>query len=107
MTASSFPLASRLVHDQLVCTCSHVATLSALGFVYVPPRNVQGFPRTGPAALHALGFHAGTATILALYLLFWLRLNLLQTLPTLAALELATMALGASLSAEAARSKQD
>ena len=38
---------------------------------------LQGFP-TGPAALWSLLFQGGLAAILGLYVLFWLRLHLLQ-----------------------------
>lgn len=54
---------------------------------------MQSFP-TGPAALWALLFHGGIASILVLYFLFWARLNLAQTLPAALALGLATAAVG-------------
>lgn len=38
---------------------------------------MQGFP-TGASFLPAAAFHAGLAAICALYLLFWLQLNLMQ-----------------------------
>jgi oligosaccharyltransferase complex subunit delta (ribophorin II) len=41
---------------------------------------LQGFP-SGTAGLWALMFHGSIAAMLGLYLLFWLRLNLAQTLP--------------------------
>ena len=53
----------------------------------------QGFP-SGAGSLAAAGFHGGLAAICGLYLLFWLRLNLMQTLPLLAALGVATAACG-------------
>jgi hypothetical protein len=57
----------------------------------------------GAAALPALAFHALTGAILLLYLLFWLRLNLMQTLAPLAALQLAARAAGAALAAPKAK----
>jgi len=39
-------------------------------------------------------FHAGVAAILVVQMLFWLRLNLLQALAPLAALEVATLLIG-------------
>jgi oligosaccharyltransferase complex subunit delta (ribophorin II) len=39
-------------------------------------------------------YHVGLAAILAVYLLFWLRLNLVQTLPILGVLEVLTLATG-------------
>ena len=73
------------------------------------PRFVQGVPTSSAGALRAALFHAGTAAILLLYLLFWVRLNLMQTLPALAALQLATRAAGWGLRVEggSVRSKQE
>lgn len=70
--------------------------------------NLKGFP-SGPAALWNLLFQAGLASILALYLLFWLRLNLMQTVPAAALLGLATAGVGTkALSGLAAsRGKQE
>lgn len=42
----------------------------------------------------ALGFHGGLFSILALYLLFWARLSVLQLLPLLAVAGLLTTAFG-------------
>ncbi len=39
---------------------------------------MQGFPVSGPAAVWSLLFHGGLLAILALYVLFWLKLNLMQ-----------------------------
>lgn len=58
--------------------------------------NVKGFPTSGGALLAASGFHLGLLSILALYLLFWLRLNLMQTVPILAVLAVVTSAFGSS-----------
>lgn len=49
---------------------------------------------SGGRLLTAVGFHAGIVAILALYLLFWLRLTLLTMLPALAGLLLYTTVLG-------------
>jgi hypothetical protein len=74
------------------------------------PHLLQGFP-SGTAGLWALLFHGGIAAMLGLYLLFWLRLNLAQTLPL--ALGLACFmaltgykALGALSAARVAEAKQ-
>jgi hypothetical protein len=74
------------------------------------PFPLQGFP-SGTAGLWALLFHGGIAAMLGLYLLFWLRLNLAQTLPL--ALGLACFmaltgykALGALSAARVAEAKQ-
>jgi oligosaccharyltransferase complex subunit delta (ribophorin II) len=45
-----------------------------------PPQHPQGLP-SGASNLFVILFHGGIASLLALYLLFWLRLNLAQTLP--------------------------
>lgn len=45
----------------------------------------------------ALGFHAGLFSILALYLLFWVRLSLLQLIPLLAVAGLVTAVFGYGL----------
>ncbi|GAB4816093.1 hypothetical protein N2152v2_003139 [Parachlorella kessleri] len=55
--------------------------------------NLKGFP-SGPAGLWSLLFQGGLAAILGLYVLFWLRLNLLQTLPVLAVLGVFTAGAG-------------
>ncbi|KAI7837704.1 hypothetical protein COHA_008497 [Chlorella ohadii] len=55
--------------------------------------NLKGFP-TGASFLPAAAFHAGLAAICALYLLFWLQLNLMQTLPILAILGVVTAVFG-------------
>lgn len=41
----------------------------------------QGWPKDSTTALAALGFHGLIAAMLGLYLLFWTRWNLVQTLP--------------------------
>lgn len=55
--------------------------------------NLKGFP-SGASFLPAAAFHAGLAAICALYLLFWLQLNLMQTVPILVALGAATAVFG-------------
>ena len=69
---------------------------------------LQGFPKSGPAFVAAVAFHGGIASILGLYTLFWLRLNLMQTLPVLLVLGIFTIFAGYSaLSQQAdARLKQ-
>ncbi len=55
---------------------------------------LQGFPRSGPAFVAAVAFHGSIASILALYTLFWLKLNLIQTLPILLVLGIFTTVAG-------------
>ena len=55
---------------------------------------VQGFPGGGPSLLAAVAFHGGLASVLGLYTLFWLKLNLIQTLPVLMLLGLWTAVAG-------------
>ena len=54
----------------------------------------QGFPTDQVAQLSAVCFYAGIASILGLYTVFWLGLNLLHTLPVLAVLGLLTAGSG-------------
>ena len=78
-----------------------VALLPGLLFVLASIRGVslRGFPRSAGAGLAALGFHGGVFGILALYLVFWVRLSILQLVPLLAVAGPATAAFGhASLS---------
>lgn len=49
---------------------------------------LQGLPSNGQLVLPAFLFHASLIALVALYSAFWLRLNLLQTLPLLAVLAL-------------------
>lgn len=56
--------------------------------------NLKGFPRSGPALVAAVAFHGGIASILGLYTLFWLKLNLIQTLPILLVLGIFTTIAG-------------
>lgn len=44
------------------------------------PLLLQGLP-SGAASLWVLLFHGGIAAMLGLYFLFWIRLNLAQTIP--------------------------
>ena len=60
---------------------------------------MQAFPETGSARFHALGFHGGIAAILVLYLMFWLKLNLMQTFPIAAALEIVIFVFGTKAAA--------
>lgn len=55
---------------------------------------VQGFPKDGSGRVAALAFHGGIASILSLYTLFWLKLNLMQTLPLLLVLGVFTTVAG-------------
>ncbi|PSC69378.1 dolichyl-diphosphooligosaccharide-glycosyltransferase subunit 2 [Micractinium conductrix] len=64
--------------------------------------NVKAFPTDGAGFLLAVAFHGGLAAICALYLLFWLRLNLMQTLPILAVLAALTAGFGSNLLARLA-----
>ena len=60
-----------------------------------PAVNLGAWPAAGTtASLASTAFHAGIASILGLYLLFWLKLNILQTLPVLAVLALFTTVSG-------------
>ncbi|GAB2252224.1 hypothetical protein Droror1_Dr00005071 [Drosera rotundifolia] len=45
--------------------------------------NLKGFPTSAVPAIFAILFHLGIAGVLALYLLFWLKLNLFMTLKIL------------------------
>ena len=56
--------------------------------------DLQGFPSDQAAQLFAILFHAGIASILGLYTIFWLGLDLLHTLPILAVLGILTAASG-------------
>ncbi|KAL4447820.1 hypothetical protein ABPG75_005039 [Micractinium tetrahymenae] len=84
----------------LVSLLFALVALAPLGaFVVLALRagaNLKGFPTDGAGFLSAAGFHAGLAAILALYVLFWLRLNLMQTLPILAVLAGVTATFGRS-----------
>lgn len=55
---------------------------------------LQGFPSSGSGFIAAMAFHGGIASILGLYTLFWLKLNLMQTLPILLVLGLFTTVAG-------------
>eukprot|EP00878_Enallax_costatus_P042940 GHUV01050464.1.p2 GENE.GHUV01050464.1~~GHUV01050464.1.p2 ORF type:complete len:217 (+),score=92.75 GHUV01050464.1:359-1009(+) len=59
--------------------------LLLLGYLASLGVNFKGLP-SGAATLWVLLFHGGIAAMLLLYLLFWLRLNLAQTLPVALAL---------------------
>ena len=54
---------------------------------------MQGLPKGG-RLLTAAGFHAGIVAILVLYLVFWVSLDLLTTLPILAGLMMFTTIMG-------------
>lgn len=48
----------------------------------VPPTtDAQAFPKDGTTALYSLVFHGLIGAMLCLYLLFWVKWNLAQTLP--------------------------
>ncbi len=70
---------------------------------------MQAWPRDGTTALSALAFHGLIAAMLGLYLIFWLRWNLVQTLPVALALGAALVAVGhkalSGLATERLRSK--
>lgn len=55
--------------------------------------NFKGFPANS-SGFWSLLFHGGIGAMLALYLLFWLKLNLAQTLPLIAVLGLVTAFVG-------------
>ena len=57
-------------------------------------RAVQGFPNSGTSLIASVAFHGGLASVLGLYTLFWLKLNLIQTLPVLLFLGLFTAVAG-------------
>ena len=54
----------------------------------------QGFPKAGAGRLAAMAFHGGIASILGLYTLFWVKLDLMQTLPWLLVLGIFTTMAG-------------
>eukprot|EP00898_Chlorokybus_atmophyticus_P001027 jgi/Chlat1/1925/Chrsp153S02252 len=56
--------------------------------------NFKAFPTSGLSFLGAVGFHAGIVSIVLLYVAFWLKLNLLQTLPILLVLGVITAIFG-------------
>uniref|UniRef100_A0A7S3QP46 Ribophorin II n=1 Tax=Dunaliella tertiolecta TaxID=3047 RepID=A0A7S3QP46_DUNTE len=56
--------------------------------------NFNGWPQDGMTALSALAFHGLIAAMLGLYLVFWLRWNLIQTLPVALGLGAALVAVG-------------
>ena len=66
---------------------------------------LQGFPRNATAHVAAVAFHSGTASILGLYTLFWLKLNLMQTLPILLVLGIVTTVTGYSALSQQADSR--
>ena len=55
---------------------------------------LQAFPKNGPSRLAAIAFHGGIVSILGLYTLFWLKINLIQTLPWLLVLGIFTIVAG-------------
>ena len=55
---------------------------------------LQGFPKDGAGRVAAMAFHGGIASILGLYTLFWMKLNLMQTLPWLLVLGIFTTVAG-------------
>lgn len=55
---------------------------------------MQGFPSSGGKVVAALGFQGSMVAILGLYILFWLRLDLITLLPLLAALLLVAALFG-------------
>jgi oligosaccharyltransferase complex subunit delta (ribophorin II) len=56
--------------------------------------NIKLFPMTGLPGAAAVGFHGAVASILVLYFLFWLKLDLFTTLKVLGFLGLCTLPLG-------------
>lgn len=84
---------------------SIVAVVPVLGFIGFVIKSGE-FSKKGSssgAGILRIGFHIGILSILVLYSLFWMKLNLVQTLPILVALEVVTLAVGS----RAAASKQD
>ena len=55
---------------------------------------MQGFPSSGPQVATALGFQGSIVAILGLYVVFWLKLDLITLLPILALLLLLASAFG-------------
>ena len=72
--------------------CAPLAFL-ILGFRVIGAR-LSRFPSSGVAFLDAAFFHGGIGAVLVLYALYWLRLTLLQTLPSLGALLLFSAVFG-------------
>ena len=66
---------------------------------------LQGFPKDGAGRMAAMAFHGGIASILGLYTFFWLKLNLLQTLPWLLVLGIFTTVAGYSALSQQADSR--
>ena len=67
---------------------------SCLGYMDFIPCWLQGFPIGGMASTATVAFHAGIASILGLYAVFWLRLTIIDTLLPLAGLSLFTFLAG-------------
>lgn len=84
-------------HLALAFTALVAAELLALLWVlsWHPSVNLGAWPGAGTSAAFAcVAFHGGLAAILGLYLLFWAKLNILQTLPLLAVLSVFTTVSG-------------
>ena len=84
------PVAISFVFAAIVCA---PLALLFVGLKVVGAR-LSHFPSSGVAFLDAAIFHGGIGAILGLYALYWLRLTLLQTLPTLGALLLFSTVFG-------------
>lgn len=86
-----------------------VATVPTIAFVLVAINlgaNVKGLKASN--IVYAAIFHGGIGAILGVYVLFWVRLNLMQTLPVLLVLEAVTLGVGRlSASRSAGGAKQD
>lgn len=100
--AREAPAAAALVFSALVLTplLGLAAALHRLGAL-----RLRTLPASGPALVAAGAFHACLAAGLGLALLFWLRLNLVQTIPLAGGLGALTVIVGhRALSQHAARS---
>ena len=73
--------------------------MASLKYYLIRFTTLQAFPTSGVAQIYAIGFHLGIGALLVLYMVFWLELNLMQTVPIAAALEIVTLMLGAAAAA--------
>lgn len=104
------------IHRQPEKSIPFIISLGFVGLVIIPTTLFvmfvlqSGELRLGKESLStdafSLAFHLGTASILLLLSLFWLRLNLVQTLPMLGVLEVLTYIIGKRATASR-RAKQD
>ena len=85
-----------------------VAIAPTVAFVLVAIQlgaNLKGLKASN--VVYTVVFHGGIGAILATYVLFWLRLNLMQTLPVLLVLEALTLGVGRLSAARSAGGEKE